>query len=476
LPIGTYCVIVTDANGCPAASCVTITQPAELIPVPDIERTICYGDSTQIWANALGGTAPYQIDWIDGIFPQNEVGPIIVDSLFTADYCYTVTDANGCFSDVGCVTITVLPALALDLTPSLSICDGDSIDLFAQATGGDGVNYQFEWHEDTYPGTIFHTDAVGNTSEVTVGPTTATFYYVELSDGCSVDVVEAVEVSINATPILFVNIPEPTGCAPYTASFFGSTDIGVTFDWDFDCDGIVDLSGTEANPSWTYAIPGIYDVCVTVSSADVCSATDTTLAAIEVFDVPTADFVFTPDETTILNPTIYFTNTSTGEVEYNWDFGDGSFLAGIDTIYDWNSEGDSFTIANPVHTFIDTGVFVVTLTVFNANGCSDVVSYTIHIQGDYIIHAPNAFTPNGDGVNDVWIPQGVGIGDNNYELYIFNRWGQLIFESYDKNTGWDGTTRGTGKLAKLEVYVWMIRTIDHNSESHEYIGHVTVVR
>jgi gliding motility-associated-like protein len=125
---------------------------------------------------------------------------------------------------------------------------------------------------------------------------------------------------------------------------------------------------------------------------------------------------------------------------------------------------------------MDTGAFTVTLTVYNADGCFDVITYTVVIEGDYIIHAPNAFTPNGDGVNDVWFPKGIGIGDDQYELYIFNRWGQLIFESYDKNIGWDGTARSSGNLAKLDVYVWMIRTVDHNGEPHEYIGHVTVVR
>lgn len=477
LPAGTYCVTVTDDNGCTAAACVTVTEPSELLPVPDIPRTICYGDSTQVWANAQGGTLPYTIDWVGGVFPQNAVGPHTVIPLTTTDYCFTITDANGCISPAGCVTITVTPPLELDLTPDVDICDGDSITLVANGTGGNGDPYTFNWYESNYPGgTLLHTDSGGTGSSFTVNPSSATWYYVVLDDGCSLEAVDSVLVSLNDTPLLLINVPDSAGCAPFTANFTSNTDIAVSYDWDFDCDGVVDLSGNFPSPDWTYQQSGFYDVCVTAYSADGCTTTVVVPQMIEVYPVPVADFTFTPNVTTFLNPTIYFSNTSTGEDHYSWDFGDGTTLSGTDTAYTWNNTGDTFTVANPVHTYQDTGYFNVTLTVTNSFGCTDMVTYQVYIEGDYIIFAPSAFTPNGDGVNDVWFPKGIGISDNNYDLFIFNRWGELIFESHDKNFGWDGKVKGTDTDAKLDVYVYLIRTVDHQGEAHEYIGHITLVR
>ena len=99
---------------------------------------------------------------------------------------------------------------------------------------------------------------------------------------------------------------------------------------------------------------------------------------------------------------------------------------------------------------------------------------TIIIDGDYILFTPSAFTPNGDGKNDVFYPVGVGINRDNYEFFVFNRWGELIFESYNPAIGWDGTYNG--ELVNIDAYVYLIRTWDNDNQPHEYMGHVTVVR
>jgi len=476
LGAGVYCVTVTDVNGCTTTQCVSVTEPALLVPVPDIPRTICYGDSTQIWANAQGGTAPYNYTWntapvlIGG-------GPHTVEPTFTTDYCFTVTDARGCVSPQGCVTITVTPELLVSLTPPASICDGDAITLTATSTGGNGDPLTFEWYEGTYPGPIVQLDFGVTTSDLTVNPSLDTWYYVLLSDGCSVDALDSVLVSINATPIGFLNVADSSGCAPFTADFTANTDIGVVFDWDFDCDGVIDLSGSNSTPSYTYSTPGVYTVCLTITSADGCFISLQEVDLIEVFDVPTAGFVPSPDVTTILNPTIDFIDQSTGATIWDWDFGDGTpNLNGPDGII-YDSNGDSiYTVSNPSHTYQDTGLFVVTQTVFNQYGCSDQVSHTVHVEGDYILFAPTAFTPNGDGKNDVFFPLGIGFDNRNYEMYIFDRWGEIVFESHDATKGWDGTIKNSGVMAKLDVYVWMIKTVDHNGDGHQYYGHVTCVR
>lgn len=472
---GNYCVTITDANGCQATQCITITEPNPLIPVPSTGVTICYGDSAQIWANAQGGTPPYTINWQGGLGFTGQ-GPITVIPTFTTDYCFTVTDANGCVSPSGCVTIVVNPPLSLDLTDAFSICDGEDTTLVAVATGGNGGPYTFTWHEGSFPGTILTGVDNGNQSDLAVNVSGDVWYYVVLDDGCSLPVIDSVLVSMNALPIGFLNVVDSAGCAPFTAQFTANSDIGVQYDWDFQCDGTVDLFGTNSSPDWTYTDPGVYDVCVTITSAAGCATTITEPAFVEVYPVPVAGFIMDPQTTTILNPTITFTDISGGGTIYDWDFGDSWNINGPDGPVPLGTNGDltSGSYSNPVHTYLDTGAFTVTQTVTNAYGCSAVYTDEIIIEGDYILFTPNAFTPDGDGVNDFFFPQGVGIDPNNFEMFIFNRWGELIFESYDPNNWWDGTAKG--QEVQIDVYVWLIRTRDHKGNDHEYIGHVTVVR
>ena len=87
---------------------------------------------------------------------------------------------------------------------------------------------------------------------------------------------------------------------------------------------------------------------------------------------------------------------------------------------------------------------------------------------------PSAFSPNGDGKNDIFIPKGINVSENNYEFYIFNRWGELIFQSFNPKVGWDGTYNN--KLVQVDAYVWLLKTMDDDENVIEYRGHVTVVR
>ena len=96
------------------------------------------------------------------------------------------------------------------------------------------------------------------------------------------------------------------------------------------------------------------------------------------------------------------------------------------------------------------------------------------VKDVYTFFAPNAFTPDGDGLNDVFLPQGHAIDLNEYKLYIFNRWGEIIFETYHYDEGWDGTVNGV--LVQMDTYVWRVELQDIFGENHKYIGRVSVVR
>ena len=156
---------------------------------------------------------------------------------------------------------------------------------------------------------------------------------------------------------------------------------------------------------------------------------------------------------------------------WRWDIDSGN---GDSVLVDSTNTG---LMSDPTHLYSDTGYYDITLTIFSINGadtCESIYTQTIHIEGDYIFFAPSAFTPNGDGKNDVFIPKGIGIDAMTYDFYVFNRWGEQIFEAHNKDIGWDGKHKGTP--VQVDAYVWLVRTMDNKGEAHEYIGHVTVVK
>jgi len=471
LNANTYCVTITDANGCVTSNCINVTEPNILNAVPDLSSTICYGDSTQVWASGQGGTSPYTIHWLN----PNLLGPgpNTVNPLTTTDYCFTVTDANGCLSSNACVTITVTPPLSLNLTPSMNICSGGSIDVNAVGAGGDGNPYIFSW-TDEFNNTLSSVQ-VGDSSTVFVAPTTPTWYYVTLSDGCSIEVTDSTQIGLNPNPQAFVIAVDSSDCAPFNAQFIINSDIGDLFEFDIDCDGTPEYSGPNNTFNYTYTLSGIYDLCVRVeNTATGCDTSIFIQDMIEIFDIPQAFFTADPEQTSILNPNIDFLDGSINGTDYIWDFGDNTSINGDinDVIV-----GDSSTfgtITQPTHIYSDTGYYTITLTITSDEGCIDSYQQTIYVEGDYILFAPSAFTPNGDGKNDIFMPEGIGIYRDHFEFYVFNRWGELIFESYNPELGWDGTYMN--KTVQLDAYVWMIRTWDYNDVPHEYMGHVTVVK
>jgi gliding motility-associated-like protein len=470
---GNYCVSIQDQNGCPASQCINVTQPNPLNAIGDLDATICFGDSTQVWASGQGGTAPYTINWSTA--GMSGTGPIMVYPAVSTNYCFNVTDVNGCASPNECIVITVTPPLTMTLTPPSEICDQGSISVVANASGGNSGPYTFTWTDDN--GNPITSTQTGNSSTIVVSPTVATWYYVTLTDGCTTPITDSTLISVNALPVLFVNVVDANGCEPFTAQFIVNSDIGVTYDYDFQCDGTIDLANTtNTNPTSTYPLAGTYDVCVTVTSADGCSTTSSNIGMVTVFPVPVADFTFSPTTATILSPIIDFTNTTAGGSTYSWDFGDGNILpAGSGNIANGTHSGTtSGTYMNPTHIYGDTGTYTITLTATNQFGCTDVISYNIIIEGEYVIYVPNSFTPDGDGINDDFFPQGIGIDRDNFKFMIFNRWGELIFETENPDNHWDGKYKGI--LSQTDVYVWKIQTRDEKNLPHDHIGHVTLLK
>ena len=137
---------------------------------------------------------------------------------------------------------------------------------------------------------------------------------------------------------------------------------------------------------------------------------------------------------------------------------------------------------NPEYTFpADTGYYKVRLVTTNSVGCIDTIYKFIYIEPEFALYIPNAFTPNGDNINDTFFPDGIGINPNeNFNFYILDRWGVILFESHSLKTPWDGIAHKLGgtELVQQDIYVWKLEVQDvtYSEKKHRYIGHVTVIR
>jgi gliding motility-associated-like protein len=163
---------------------------------------------------------------------------------------------------------------------------------------------------------------------------------------------------------------------------------------------------------------------------------------------------------TTLDPTFTLSNFSSNATIFSWNFGDG--------------QGSN--ASNPIHSYDDYGMFIISLTANNVFNCPDSTFITVEVKPSYDIYVPNAFTPDNDGYNSMFYAQGYGISDKDYTMYIFNRWGDLIFEAHDMNQGWDGTIKKDGTKVQDGVFTWVVYFRDISDKKHKIEGHVSLLK
>ncbi len=247
-------------------------------------------------------------------------------------------------------------------------------------------------------------------------------------------------------------IAPDSSCAPSTISFDNTTKGGESFTWNF---GDGSQPSTEAYPVHTYPNPGTYTVSLQVVDNNTCNITDDTSITITVFGPPSAEFSFTPVKPVENTPTS-FVNQTIGAISYLWEFGDGEVS----------------TETNPVHQYNKTGTYDVCLLATNAAGCTDTICKQVAAIVIPLFDVPNAFSPNGDGMNDVLMVRGFGIAKFNFK--IFNRWGQLVFESNDPGVGWDGRFKGT--VQPMDAYAFVVNVEFSDGTTANKTGNITLLR
>lgn len=219
----------------------------------------------------------------------------------------------------------------------------------------------------------------------------------------------------------------------------------------------------EENPTFSFSNNNpLIDIFLKISTSSGCIDSVSQLAAISVIPLPNADFSFTPEELTLTDPEVSFLNQSTFAENYWWNFGDNNYSTEISPTYIYPEISKAYTI-----TLIASDIDSV---------CSDEYSRTLIVQDEILFFIPNAFTPDGSGKNDLFSPQFIsGIDVYNFKLQIFNRWGEIVFESNDPTFAWNG--KYAGEPVQQGVYIWKIDFEESIlDKTHTHTGTVNVLR
>jgi len=431
LSVGFYDITIRDTCGCSSTfrEYITATDGPNL--TPNYIEPACFGeDNGSISLFAFGAPVlAYSID--GGISTTNNN---IFSNLAPETYDILVEDGNGCQA---LVVINMIEPDSIYIIPELlnETCVGNNGEATFHAVGGTGA---FDFSFDSSP---FQTDS---TFTGLVGGTYT--YNIEDANNCAVNGQVTLTTGAGAT-INNVLSTNPT-CSD---TCNGAVLITATGNEPLS----YDLNGTiQSTGSYNELCVGNYTL--TISDIDGCISTQNiTLSAPS---PPTAGF--TVSDTTGISPlNVVFTNSSTGAADYNWIFGDSLSSTSSD--------------ANPTFTFNEIGAYNVILIAANG-ACYDSAFATITVSGEPGVIMPNVFTPNNDGVNDIFRP--IMIGIEAVEGSVFNRWGEKVYEWYGKNSYWDGYTQPSGQLAPTGPYYYIINATDINGVTYENQGFVYLKR
>ena len=430
----TQYTVAVGSNGCVSYDSVLVTVMNCSFNTVVTGGNVCIGDCFVLSAAVTGGEAPYSYVWQPGGLTGDSVK---VCPTVATTYTVIITDKNG-DKGQGTGTVKVVPVPTVTAT-SQSVCKGDA----ATLTASGALNYK--WSTGS------------NTAAITVSPVVNTTYTVTGTtlEGCSDTAVAS--VFIKQKPVVLFT-PDTAGCIPLTVKFKNhSTDMlaNATCSWDFG--NGVKVQGCVPG-TVTYTTAGTFPVSLTVSN-DGCSVTSSR-PAVTVYPVPTATFTADPPKTDLYNPSIVFTKTSNDNNENAWSFGDGQTATN--------------NIPEYKHTYEEEGTYRVCLNVTASNKCTAEHCLEVAVSPAWSFYIPNAFTPDGDGLNSVFGAKAKNISD--YHLMIFDRWGSLIFESTNLSDGWNGRINNGAETVKEDVYVYKVNFRDGANKLREYIGSVTLLK
>ena len=474
--------ITPSLNGCtgpPASYTITIKPtpvvlhgnlnycPGDVVPAIQFTSTPVGMPIIATWSNTTSGNfiGISSTNGVDSIPTFTSISPVTVA---TSNIISLQGNLNGCTGPISKFSITINANPTAKFTYS-SACDGNKTNFKDESIPNSGYISLWDWNFGN--GDISFSQ--NPTELLTLGPHTVTLT-VQTNVGCKNSVAET--VFVNPSPKVSFTA-DTSGCTPFSTTFLSidSTSQKISsWTWNFGNNKTATYS-VQTSPSQTYSNSShtqssYYTVSLSVVSDSNCISTVTKKNYIIVYPKPFPAFYWGPTTADIIGPTIQFYNQSIGASgihAYNWNFGD---------IYTTADSLNHSKILNPIHKYNDQVPYdyTATLVVENSYGCIDSVKEIIVIHDAVTFYIPNAFSPNGDSKNEGFKGTGIGINSATYQMWIYDRWGLMIFHSTGLESSWDGHVHDGP--AEQDVYVWKVSFEDDMTRFHNYNGTVTLIK
>ena len=458
---GKYNVKITDLNGCEIDSSIQLFEPSKLAGYANVisnyngQDVSCFNSNDGIITiTPDGGTPNYSYVWMDNnykIISKNQT----VNNIGSGTYKFQIEDINGCLfnSEI----IVTQPSNLISETKIISnyfnkgvSCEGAFDGIIEANVNGGTPKYTYSWN----------TSPIQTSSRVTnlgIGK-----YIVKITDINGCQSINNIELTANPLPKIETPLPI-TGCNGKNILIDSKSIIGEECIWKFS-DGKKILNCKPFSTSFNNE--GCYDLELIVKNRQGCSSSITSKNFACILPNPVAKFDVDQYEISNLKNNVFFWNNSLLANKYRWDFGDGT-------------EENSFS--NFEHKFINNDdfnkkIYRVTLYAYSENGCIDSIVKPITFSPELIYYVPNTFTPDFDEYNNIFKPIfSSGYNSEKYTFMIFNRWGEIIYETNQIEDGWNGYYQGL--KSPDGVYTWKLTiTNSFDSKKHEDIGHVTLIR
>jgi gliding motility-associated-like protein len=357
--------------------------------------------------------------------------------------------------DTAIIIVDIFPEVNADFSFAYDTCVAGPV-AFTDLSTGDGIIQDWAWQFGVPNGT---SNQQSPTFEYQTPGERPVRLRVTDRNGCE-DVISQPLKYLPAPATIIVEPSSFIGCVPGIIDFINLSkplDETYTIVWDFG-DGN-DTSGV-ISPTHIYTEPGLYNVSIAITSPIGCYVTDTFPELIRVVPSPIADFEYSPDVVTNLDPLVTFTDLSVDAERWFWQF----------------DRFDTSTKQSPSFEFPDTGLMRVLLVVTHPEGCKDSIAKFIDVIPTIRWFMPNAFTPNGDGTNDNYFGKGFLEGATNFSMTIWNRWGELVFNTDNPDDQWNGRAQNTGGNAPSGVYIYKVSFRGPRGEPFAFEGFVTLIR
>jgi len=401
----------------------------------------CFGETISLLASIVGGkVSGHSYDWDNG---QKKTVSYTIPIISDKEVVFIASDGCTLLNDTVYHKINIRAPLMIVIPTDRAICSGKSTNIDVLISGGMASSRILSWDQ-----------GLGTGISKTVTPSATILYKATVSDNCSDEVSDEIEVVVNPLPLVQFEMSPNPSCTDVAIEFENRAVYGSTsnFVWSFG-DGSI---GFKENEARAYSSPGIYSVQLAVTNEFKCTDSLRKTDALEIQPHPVAKFITNPVIANYFNPDFDFINQSSYSDNYTWFFGNG----GVSSEFD------------PSYTYIDTGLYEVSLESINAIGCIDTFTKYVRVEDVFVLHMPNAFSPNNDNINDKYGIEYRGISD--YSIKIYTRWGEKVWSTQSVSEEWDG--KYEDEDLPMGIYFYYVSGVATDGSTFKREGMISLIR